>query len=138
MAELRVTRYDAKDCSITVDGFPVTGLAEDMVTGEKSEDYFTPSVGAQGDVVKQIINNTLGEITIVVQATCPQKGRLMALATREDTFPIWVINDKLGEEFGGAQANLLSAPSISRAAEAEDLEFVFQVFDYTVKMVDSE
>ena len=131
--EVNVTRYDAKDCTVMVDDVAITGLGEDMVTGEKSEDYFTPSVGAQGDIVKNIINNTLGEVTIVVQVTSPQKSHLLSLATRKDPFPIWVTNKELGERFGGSMANLLTAPSMSRGAEAEDMEFVFQVFDYTVE-----
>ena len=131
--EVNVTRYDAKDCTVMVDDVAITGLGEDMVTGEKSEDYFTPSVGAQGDIVKNIINNTLGEVTIVVQVTSPQKSHLLSLATRKDPFPLWVTNKELDERFGGSMANLLTAPSMSRGAEAEDMEFVFQVFDYTVE-----
>lgn len=133
MATRYLTQYDASQCVVEVADFRVTGLGEDMVTGEKSEDYFSPSVGAQGDVIKNIINNTLGEVTVVVQATCPQKADLMKLANRRDPFPVWVTNLELGERFGGTLANLLSAPSISRGAEAEDMEFVFQVFDYTVE-----
>ena len=137
MATRLLTQYDAATCTIMVDGVHITGLGEDMVTGEKSEDYFSPSVGAQGDVIKNIINNTLGEITVVVQATSPQKSHLMGLATRKDPFPIWVVNEELGERCGGELANLLSAPSVSRGAEAEDMEFVFQVFDYTVEQTEA-
>ena len=137
MATRYLTQYDAATCTIMVDGVHITGLGEDMVTGEKSEDYFTPSVGAQGDVIKNIINNTLGEVTIVVQATSPQKSHLMSLATKKEPFPIWVVNEELGERFGGELANLLSAPSVSRGSEAEDMEFVFQVFDYTVEQTEA-
>lgn len=137
MATRYLTQYDAATCTIMVDGVHITGLGEDMVTGEKSEDYFSPSVGAQGDVIKNIINNTLGEVTIVVQATSPQKSHLMGLATRKDPFPIWVVNEELGERLGGELANLLSSPSVNRGAEAEDMEFVFQVFDYTVEQTET-
>ena len=128
-----VKRYDAKDCTITVDGVYITGLGEDMVSGEKDEDYFTPVVGAQGDVVKSVINNDLGQVTITVQPTSPQKSFLLGLAARKDEYPIWVTNKALGERFGGTMASLLTAPEMSRGAEAEDMEFVFQVFDYVVE-----
>ena len=132
---MALTRYNAKDTTITVDDVFVTGLGEDMVTGEKEEDFFTPVVGAQGDVIKSENNNDLGTVTIVTQSTCPQKAFLMGLAKRKEPFPLWVTNKALGERFGGAQANLLTAPSMERGAEAGDMEWVFQVFDYTVEAI---
>ena len=128
-----LTRYNAKDCTIVVDNVFITGLGEDMVTGEKDEDYFEPIVGAQGDVIKSENNNDLGQVTITVQPTSPQKSFLLGLAKRTDAFPLWVTNKALGERFGGSQANLLTAPSFERGASAEDMEFVFQVFDYTTE-----
>lgn len=124
--------YDAKDTSVVVDTTYITGLGEDMISAEKEEDFFTPSVGAQGDVVKSQINNPLGTMTIYVQPTSPQKSFLIGLAKRTDPFPIWAVNKKLGERVGGTMANLLTFPSINRGSEAEDMEFVFQVFDLTV------
>ena len=129
------TRYNANDTTITVDGTYITGLGEDMVSGEKEEDNFTPAVGAQGDTIKNEINNTLGQVTVVIQPTSPQKGYLLSLNNRADTFPVWVTNKALGERFGGSNANLLKAPDMSRGSEAEDMEFVFEVFDYTVEAI---
>ena len=77
-----VGNYDAKNTTILVDGVYITGLGEDMVTGEKDEDLFETSVGAQGDVVKSVKNNSLGTITISIQTTSPQKKFLMSLAKR--------------------------------------------------------
>lgn len=128
-----VATYDAKDTSVIVDGTYITALGEDMVSAEKEEDFFTSSVGAQGDIVKSQINNSLGTVTVYVQPTSPQKNFMLKLANRAETFPIWVVNKKLGERFGGTMANLLSFPEITRGAEAEDMEFVFQVFDLTVE-----
>ncbi len=128
-----VTRYNALECSVLVDDVAITGVGEDYVSGEKDEDYFSPSVGAQGDTVKHEIVNDLGQITITIQSTSPQRAFLMSLAKKKETFPIWVINKELGERFGGTMANLLSAPSLERGTEAGDMEFVFQVFDYTVE-----
>ena len=130
---LNVGIYDAKDVSIVIDGTYITGLGEDMFSAEKDEDLFAASVGAQGDVVKSQTNNSLGTMTVYVQATSPQKAFLMSLAKRVEPFPIWAVNKRLGERVGGTQANLLSFPEISRGAEAEDMEFVFQVFDMTVE-----
>lgn len=125
-----VATYDAKDTSIIIDATYITGLGEDMISGEKDEDFFSSSVGAQGDIVKSQINNTLGTVTVYVQPTSPQKNFLMNLAKRRDPFPLWCVNKALGERMGGTMANLLTYPEFARGAEAEDMEFVFQVFDF--------
>ena len=124
-----VTTYDAKDCTVMVSETYITGLGEDMVTGEKDEEFFSTSVGAQGDIITNEINNTLGSVTLTVQPTSPQKGFLMGLAGLRDPFPLWIVNKSLGERFGGSQAKLKNYPEMSRGAEAEDMEFEFQVFD---------
>lgn len=132
---INVGTYDAKDTSITVDGVYITGLGEDMISAEKDEDFFSVSVGAQGDVVKSQTNNSLGTVTIYVQPTSPQKKFLMGLAKRAEPFPLWGVNKKLGERFGGTMASLKTFPEIARGAEAEDMEFVFTVFDMTAESV---
>ena len=130
---MNIATYDAKDTSIIIDSTYITGLGEDMISAEKDEDFFSTSVGAQGDVVKSQINNNLGTVTVYVQPTSPQKVFLMNLAKRKDPFPLWAINKTLGERVGGTKANLLTFPEFARGAEAEDMEFVFQVFDLTVE-----
>ncbi len=127
--------YDAKDTTVIVDGIYITGLGDSMITGEKEEDFFTTAVGAQGDVIKNITNNSLGTITITVQAVSPQKPFLMSLANRRNPFPIWIVNKALGETMGGSLANLKKHPTINRAKEAEDLEFSFTVFDFSLQAV---
>lgn len=130
---ISVAVYDAKDTSVIVDSIYITGLGEDMLKVEKDEDFFSTSVGAQGDVVKSQINNALGTATIYVQPTSPQKQFLMELAKRSEPFSLWMVNKKLGERAGGTMANLKTFPELSRGAEAEDMEFVFQLFDLTVE-----
>ena len=129
---MSVYTYDAKDTSVVVDGTYITGLGEDMISVEKEEDFFTPSVGAQGDIVKSQINNTLGTMTITIQPTSPQKKYLLSLAKRTEPFPLWAVNKKLGERIGGTMANLKTMPEFSRGAEAEDMELEFQIFDLTI------
>ncbi len=128
-----VGNYNAKNTTVMVDGVYITGLGEDMVTGEKDEDFFETSVGAQGDVLKSTINNQLGTITVSVQATSPQRKFLLSLARRTDPFPIWCCDKVLNERMGDTMANLKTFPEFSRGSEAEDMEFVFQVFDFTVE-----
>ena len=126
---MAVTQYNAKDCSVVVDGKYITGLGEDMVSWEKEEAYFEPIVGAQGDVVKSEINNDIHNLTVTVQPTCPQLGVLLQLAKRNTPFPVWVINKALGIRFGGTMANIKESPEIALGAEAEDIEFTICVYD---------
>lgn len=128
-----VGNYDAKNTTVIVDGVYITGLGEDMITGEKDEDFFETSVGAQGDVIKSVKNDTLGTITISVQATSPQRKFLLSLAKRSDPFPIWCTDKVMNERMGGTMANLKTFPEFARGATAEDMEFVFQVFDFIVE-----
>lgn len=129
----KVTRYNAKDCVITVDGTYITGLGEDMISFEKEEAYFETVVGAQGDVIKSEINNDIHNLTITVQPTSPQLGFLIGLKNRQKPFPVWVVNKAMGIRLGGTMANYKEAPEVSLGAEAEDMEFVFCVFDGVVE-----
>ena len=129
---MNVTKYNAKDCVITVNDVYITGLGEDMVTGAKDEEFTSPTVGAMGDVVVNAINNSLGTITLTVQATCPQKAMLINLARSHAIFPIWVTCKSTGERMGGTQASIKNFPEFAFGAEAEDREFEIQVYDYDV------
>lgn len=127
------TQWNAKDCTIMWDGINITGLGEDMVTGEKDEEFFSTTVGAQGDVVVNEINNDLGTVTITVQGTCPQKSKLIADAKAGKIAPLWVSNPSIGEKLGGSKARIKNYPSLEYGQELSDREFVFAVFDYTVE-----
>lgn len=130
---MNVTQYNAKDCTITINNVYITGLGESMVTGEKDEEFFSTAVGAQGDIVVNETNNTLGTITLTVQATSPQKQFLIQLARQKEFFSIWCANKSIGERMGGTKARIKNFPSLANGTEAEDREFQIQVFDYTVE-----
>lgn len=129
-----VTRYNAKDCTVMIDDVNVTGLGEDMISWEKDEAYFETSVGAQGDIVKSEINNSLHTLTLTLQPTSPQLKYIMSLRGKSDTFPVWVVNKALGLRIGGTQANIIEMPEISLGAEAEDVEITICVFDGTTEL----
>ena len=81
---MNLSRYNAKNMTVIVDNVYITGVGESMVSGEKDEENFSTSVGAQGDIVKSIVNNPLGTVTLTVQPTSPQYGYLLGLANREE------------------------------------------------------
>lgn len=123
------SRYNAKESLIVVDGVYITGLGEDFWSFEKQESLAENSVGAQGDVVRNEINNTLWDATITVQATSPQANYLFSLANRTEPFPLWNINKFLGRKEGGTMALMSDYPSDEQGSSAGELEFVFTVYD---------
>ena len=127
-----ITTYNAKDCVITVNDTYITGLGEDMVSGEKDEDNVSPAVGAQGDVVVNEVNNDLGTITLTVQGTSPQVGYLIDLCNTKELFSIWVNNKSIGTKFGGTKAIMKKTPNLEHGAELSHIEFEISVLDYTV------
>lgn len=126
-----ITKYNAKDCVVTVDSVYITGLGEDMVTGEKDEDNVSAVVGAQGDVVVNETNDTLGTVKLTVQGTSPQLAFLKKLARTKAMFPIWVTNKALKEKFGGTKAMVRKSAAVEYGKELGDREFDIMVFDYT-------
>lgn len=124
-----ITRYNAKDCTVVVDGVFITGLGEDMITWEKEEAYFETSVGAQGDIVKNEINNDIHKLGVTVQQTSPHYSYMLSLAKRSEPFPVWVSNKPMGITLGGTKANIAEASEISLGATAQDATFTFTVFD---------
>ena len=130
---MAVTQWNAKECTVMWDGINITGLGEDMITGEKDEEFFSSTVGAQGDVVINEINNDLGTVTLTVQGTCPQKSKLIADAKAGKIAPLWVSNPGIGEKLGGSKARIKNYPSLEYGQELADREFEIQVFDYTVE-----
>ena len=127
-----VAKYNAKDCVITVGDVYITGLGEDMVTCEKNEENVSAVVGAQGDVVVNEINDTLGTITVSVQGTSPQKGYLLKLSRTKEMVDIWVNNKSIGEKAGGTKAVINKVSGMEQGAELADREFEFLVMDYDV------
>lgn len=123
------SRYNAKDSTLIVDGVYITGLAEDFWNFEKAEAYAESSVGAQGDIVRNEINNPIWNASVIVQQTSPQVNHLLSLSKRTEPFPLWMINKALKRKEGGSMAMVTEAPSDELGAEAGDLEFKFEVYD---------
>lgn len=130
---MSVTSYNPKDVVVTVNSVYITGLGEDMVTGEKDEDNINVVVGAQGDVVVNEVNNDLGTVTLTVQGTCPQLPMLKKLAKSKQIIPVWVNNKSINEKFGGSKAIIKKSPSLEYGTELADREIEIQVLDYTVE-----
>ena len=125
---MKFTRYNAADTVIIVKDTYITGLGENMWNYEKAEAYAEDSVGAQGDVCRSEINNTIHKAIIGVQRTSPQYSFLCELAKETTPFDVFCVNKALGINEGG-KALLSERPATSLGATAEDVEFVFTVYE---------
>jgi hypothetical protein len=124
-----VTRYNARDCAVVVDGIYLSGLGENMISVAKDEALAENVVGAQGDIVRSEINNSIYTITIGVQITSPQLSYLLSLKNRTEPFPVWIINKKLGIRAGGELCNITEMPEFTLGSTAEDLEIAITAYD---------
>lgn len=127
-----ISRYNAKDTTLIVDGVYYTAIGEDGISWEKEEAYFETAVGCQGDIVKSEINNDIHTLTVSLQVTSPQLSHAIGLKDRKEPFSIWAINKELGLKLGGSKANIKEMPEIALGSEAEDIEIAFTVFDGAV------
>lgn len=123
------SKYNAKDTTIIVKGTYITGLGEDMWNFEKKEDLAEDTVGAQGDVCRNEINDPIYNATVTVQRTSPQYNFLRSLEKETEPFEIWMINKALKTKEGGTKALCTSVPPSNLGATAEDVEFGFTVYD---------
>ncbi len=102
-----------------------------MINCEKDEENFSASVGAQGDVLVNEVNNPLGTVTVTLQPTSPQRAYLDSCERNGSVLPLWVTNKTLGTRTGGTKARIKKPANEEYGAEASDKEYEFQVFDYT-------
>lgn len=130
-----IAQYDSKNVNIIIDGVYLTGFGEDtLVTAEKMEDRSTYSVGAQGDVVQNIVNNPLGEVVVTLAQTSPQVAMLNELANKGTQVSLWIVDKNGTEALAGGSIAVVNKPApIEYGAEVATREFTFTVLDYSQK-----
>lgn len=124
-----ITSYNAKDTTVEVAGVFITGLAEEFWSFAKREAIADDSVGAKGDVVRNVKNDPIWDAELTVQATSPQANFLMGLKNRTEAFPIWCTSNSLGRREGGTLAMMNETTEDSLGTEAGELTFKFSVYD---------
>lgn len=125
-----ISTYKSNETVVTVNGIYITGLSEDGVSNEKTEDFFEEETGCQGDVVINESVSNIGEITFTTLATSPQNNLLFQYAKNGTVFPIWALNKSLGRKAGGTKGRIVKYPSEEKGKTAGGLEWLVRVFDY--------
>ncbi|RQW12128.1 DUF3277 family protein [Paenibacillus rhizophilus] len=101
-----------------------------MVTVSKDEDGFTTTVGAQGDVVVNKVNNPLGTIAVTLQATSPQVPYLDGLARSGEKVSVTVAYNGDPKEISTATEAIIKKPADREyGSEVGDRSYEFQCLD---------
>lgn len=124
------TTYDPKDVVMTANNVFVTGFSEDMIEIDKDEERYSTKVGAQGDVIRNKINNPLGTIKVTLMHDSPQVAYLTQLARTGELFPVSVIHNGVPKETTTVvEAFVKKEPTRTYGGESEDREFEIQCLD---------
>lgn len=85
--------YDSKDVNFVVNNIVLTDLAEgDSIECGRNEDFFSETVGLNGDVVHNTTNNDTGFFKVKLMQTSPYCATLEQWA-REGTYvPVQIID----------------------------------------------
>lgn len=122
--------YNAKDCSISVDGRVVQGFQDnDMFSYTIKEDRIQTSVDAQGYASAAVNNNRLGQITINLSGNSVDHKRLNELANTNKMFPIVITTPY--EKISGNQA-MIAKPADGAFGKATPAR------TYTVEVLDMQ
>ena len=112
-----ITSYDPKKVTVTLNGRVLTGFASDgIITVSKSEDSFTPNVGAQGDVIIEENANESGTIAVTLQQTSSSLPYLRNLAANRTFFRTVISdsNDDDGIKISASNCRITKMPDVVR------------------------
>lgn len=121
--------YNFKDWDVEIDGITITAIAEDGVSWEKAEANGEAKVGALGDVIWQVRNQQVYNLTVTVLANCPQLSTIVSLFKTTTPFAVSAVNKNLGISLTGTMALFEEEPSLEFGVEAGDIELNITVFD---------
>ena len=98
---MTLSTYDPKDITVSVNGTPIRGFSDDVVTVERAEDQVSDVVGADGEVMRTLTNDRRGIITISLQQTSASNLVLSNLANTDELtggsiFPVLIQDDRSG------------------------------------------
>jgi len=127
--------YDPSRVVVTFRGILLQGFADGaFVSTERSEDAFSASAGAAGDVTRVRSRNRMGSVTVTLMAASPSNDSLSAVAAQDEAFgtgygPL-MIKDLNGTTLIQAStAWIKKVPSVEFGKDASSYEWVFECAD---------
>lgn len=109
-----LSTYDPKEIIVSVNGQIITGFSEDVVTVSRAEDSVRDEVGADGEVVRILINDRRGQFSISLLPTSAANAIFSALQNADEitggsVFPV-LIQDNRGNDLHVAAEAWISKP----------------------------
>lgn len=130
--------YDPFQIAGSWKGIPFLGFMDGtFLNAERSEDAFSMSVGAQGDVTRVRSRNRTGTVTLTLQAASPTNDLLSSQAILDELTGLGYGTLQI-EDLNGltvvhsAIAWIKKAPAIEFATDASGREWVFECADLTI------
>lgn len=121
--------YNFKDWLVEINGMTITAIAEDGVSWEKAEANGEAKIGACGDVIWQVRNQDVYNLTVTVLPNCPQLSSVVSLFRQTTPFHVSAVNKSLGISLTGTMALFEEEPSLEFGVEAGEIELNICVFD---------
>ena len=129
-----VQTWNAKDFIITVGPYILDGFGEsDTVSIAYTNEIFTKKSGVDGKVTRSKNNaSEMAEVTVKLMQNSKARAKLESLIILDRntdlwTYPISILNPKLGITYIGAQAWLEKDPDETVAQEVGEVEYMFAV-----------
>lgn len=130
-----ITRtYNIQNLFVNWGGIIFTGFGDSAVEVSKAEDTWTTKVGADGVVVRSLVQNKLGMAKVVLSAASPVNDLISARAALDVAtgLPIYHPSFQLGY-FGSSMLVVASAcwlrkdPVVAYGKDIGDLEYTFDL-----------
>ena len=128
---MTVSRYDATQCSVAINGIPVTRFgAGDMITATKTNNNATTTTDAMGNGQMAIANDDLGTITINVDPASKAYKEILEMAPKNVSVAIRVVTPF--EIVSDPAAVLQKTPEVAAGAGYPTRSCVFECAAYDV------
>lgn len=128
------TVYNPLDVIMIVDGYTITGVAEDSFFKVEplTKESVTTQVGAYGDTAFTYINDNRYKIVVTLMGNSPSNKVLQDLANSKKSFATVLKNTSDGGYIGsGADSMIMTRPSIEFGKELKDIEWEVTVNDFS-------
>lgn len=128
-----MANYDPGSIVVQFNGVEILGFADGtFVMAERTEDAFTKSVGAGGDVTRVRSRDRSGTVTVTLQAESPVNDLLTAIQLQDELTGLGtgevMVKDLIGTTLVmGADAWIRKIPAVEYSKDAGTREWIIDV-----------
>lgn len=125
--------YDPTKVLVIVDGFTLTGFAEDsMIEASRMTDKRSSHVGAQGNVTFSKSADDRAEVTFHLKQTSPANEKLKQLYETDEEFDFSCVDQNFDGDVGasGSRCVVQNDSDFARGNEEDEVEWTLIVADY--------